>query len=94
MIWDAVLLESKCRIAANALKQCIYAVQIMKLWIQLLDPSKQLQDEAIVPSLINFKCPIVYIKIISFSNPKPFCCIWLHCAVRNSPGSTSEKEFP
>lgn len=94
MIWDAILLETNCRIAANALKQCIYTVQIMKLWIQLLDPSKQLQDEDVVPSLINFKWLIVYIKLISFNNPKPFYCILLHRAVRNSPGSTCEKEFP
>lgn len=96
MIWDTILLETNCRIVVNALKQCIYTVQIMELQIKLLDPSKQLQNKNEVTSLIHFKCLIVHGKIISLNNPESFSSILLqfHCAVRNSPGSTDEKELP
>lgn len=53
MIWDAILLEINCRIMAYTLKHYTYAVQIMKLWIQVLDSSKYLQNKDVVPSLIH-----------------------------------------
>lgn len=53
--------NSSWRIATNALKLCIYTVQIVKI-LRMLDLSKQLLNEDVVPSLIHFQCPIFMLK--------------------------------